>query len=184
MWVASGAVERDSIGSADALQVGDRCLTLDETETDVCESVDGADSSTWSRKRLANFKWGFNPTGATTLAFVPFGDISESGSGGVAGTVLIPSFDGRLVRASVNCNVGTMGVTAVAGQVEGSGPVAAELTVDIDTADKGYGFTWASLTFSAGEQVEMSVDPTGAAGTAMWGILTLELDYTQQLINP
>ena len=30
----------------------------------------------------------------------------------------------------------------------------------------------------------MSIDPTGVAGTALWGILTVELDLLQPIVNP
>ncbi len=49
-WLPADAAERDTIGSNEALQVGDKARTLDDAGEFVCTAVTGPNTSTWSQE--------------------------------------------------------------------------------------------------------------------------------------
>lgn len=47
-WLATNGTQRDAIGSANTLRVGNFCMLLSNGSRHKCASVDGANSSTWT----------------------------------------------------------------------------------------------------------------------------------------
>jgi len=85
--------------------------------------------------------------------------------------------NGKLLSVELMTNAATPGVTTMAAHLdEDTTGTGADSTQDMDTADAAYQFVWTSFTFNKGQKLSISVDPTGAGGTAVWGCAIIELE--------
>lgn len=164
-WVVADGTERDAIGSNDGLAAGDRAWNQTDDEYDLCESVDGADSSTWSRKRLWTLEGAYS-TGSTAERF-PF--LPDGSSIGTSVT------DVRVSTTMPHAGQGVAfywhpendaGSTEVFFYKNKTGPAISSATVSVDTTQGEFNAT--GLTWSAGDSIAIGVDPNNAPTNPMW----------------
>lgn len=179
-WIALTETERNAIGSNDALQVGDRCLTITgnvghmDNEIDVCETVTGPNASTWSRKRRHVTQHNYN-RGSATAAYIPINSVAEGSASNTLAQGWLPRYDGRLVSASVQSGDNTMGVTTLTLSEGESDTHAADSTADINAADTEFEYAWTAAPYVAGVKLGLLVAPTGVHDD-VWVTCEWEID--------
>ncbi len=179
-WVAATEAIRDAIGSNEGLIAGQRCLTLvgdtghQDNEIDVCESVDGDDASTWSRKRLTWLQGSYNAAGSAALRYIPFDGTGENATITTTGVHFLASYDGVMTRAVLLSRVATMAITIFGLHLDDNTTPTGTDTQSIGSANVAVEFTL-GLSFSRDQRVACSVDPAGAANEVSF-MIELEMD--------
>lgn len=93
-WLATNATQRDAIGSSNALEVGEECITETNGFRFRCASVDGADASTWEKTGTDCLKDTFGSADTTANA---------TGSGGTVDfTILVGDANESFSKCTLN----------------------------------------------------------------------------------
>lgn len=142
-----------------------------------------ASASVWAYNEFASFDF-FANIAVDTERFVPLSGSTDRATASGPDVRIVAAADGYVHSVSTESSVDTMGVTTCRAYADATGDpttlIGTAPTQDIDTADKGYVFTFPDGTdFVSGDRVAISLDPTGVnadcGGTVTLGyIITAE----------
>jgi len=114
----------------------------------------------YPRKLLRHYYAAYERASSAAIYPAWRGDVDGTADATETFSIIMP-YAGRVLKAILQSNDTTAGVTTLNACLDEADGDAADATANISVADTNYTFTWANTTFTAGQKLGLKVTPTG-----------------------